>query len=111
MKIPATALLSGLLCCLLPSCCSNAGPRFWEARDGTGRARIYTMDTVQVPLHKVGRDSQAYVDGAGKVVQVAKPRLVREITEDEWMKATSGTRYALWYCGHCKGCWAKVRGR
>lgn len=96
---------------LLAACCSDAHPRFWKVRDATGGATSYTVDTVAVPTTSLAPSSLRYVDAMGHYVNVAKPKLVREMSEQEWKTATSGARYSLRYCGIRKACWAKAKAR
>ena len=96
---------------LLAACCSDAQPRFWKVRDTKGGGTSYTVDTAAVPASSLMPVDKKYVDATGKFVEVASPKLVREISEQEWKAATAGARYSLRYCGHRKACWAKTKDR
>jgi hypothetical protein len=93
----------------LSSCCSNSKPRFWQVRDGANGATAYTVDTAEVPVGSLGAQDAKYVNASGQYVSVSNPKTVRELTETQWTAATSGARFSLLYCTHCKGCWAKVK--
>ena len=99
----------GVLAVAVSSCCSDAQLRFWQVRDQAGGATAYTVDTAGVPLARISAKDVRYVDAAGHFLTVSKPKLVRQLTEAEWTKATSGARYSLFYCTRCQGCWAKAR--
>lgn len=71
----------------------------------------YTVDTVAVPASSLVPRDIRYVDAAGKYVNVQNPKLVREMSEQEWKDATSGAGYSLFYCGHRSACWAKTKAR
>ncbi|MBK1818383.1 hypothetical protein JIN84_22380 [Luteolibacter yonseiensis] len=108
---PISAATLVILPLMFSACCSNARPRFWKVRDGSAGGLAYTVDTIGVPTGSLQPPDIRYVDGAGKYVDVRKPKVVREITEQEWKTATSGARYSLFYCGLRRACWAKTRER
>lgn len=96
---------------LFSACCSNAQPRFWKVRDASSKGTAYTVDTVAVPANSLVPRDIRYVDATGEYVKIQNPKVVREMTEQEWKQATSGAGYSLYYCGHRKGCWAKTKDR
>jgi hypothetical protein len=96
---------------LLFSCCPHAQPRFWKVRDGHGKATAYTVDTAAVPGTSLQARDIRYVDASGKYVDVAKPKIVSQMSEEEWKQATSGAGYSLWFCGHRMACWAVTKSR
>jgi hypothetical protein len=111
MKKHLTAALLATLPFVLSACCSNAHPRFWKVRDTAGGGTAYTVDTLAVPGSSLTPRDIRYVDGAGKFVAVQSPKMVREMSEQEWKAATSNARYSLLYCGHRQACWAKTKER
>jgi hypothetical protein len=111
MKKLLIATLLATLPFAFSACCSDAQLRFWEVRDAKSGGKSYTVDTAAVPATSLKAVDKKYVDSAGNYVEVANPRLVRQMSEQEWKTATSGARYSLRYCGHCKGCWAKAKDR
>lgn len=94
---------------LLFACCPHAQPRFWKVRDG--KTTAYTVDTVAVPSTSLQPRDIRYVDSSGKYVDVAKPKMVSQMSEEEWKQATSGAGYSLWFCGHRMACWARTKAR
>lgn len=94
---------------LLFSCCPHAQPRFWKVRNG--KATAYTVDTAAVPGTSLQARDIRYVDASGKYVDVAKPKIVSQMSEEEWKQATSGAEYSLWFCGHRMACWAVTKSR
>lgn len=110
MKLLTIALLATLPI-LLAGCCTDVHPRFWKVRDTAGGATAYTVDTVAVPATSLMPEDKRYVDAAGKYVNITSPKLVREMSEQEWKAATSGARYSLRYCGIRRACWAKTKDR
>jgi hypothetical protein len=94
---------------LFGGCCSDVQPRFWKVRDAASGGTAYTVDTAAVPATSLLPSDLRYVNAAGQYVTVASPKLVREISEQEWQDATSGAGYRLFYCGRRKACWAKAR--
>lgn len=96
---------------LFSACCSHAQPRFWKVRDTVGGGLAYTVDTAAVPASSLVPRDIRYVDAGGKYVDVRSPKVVREMSEQEWKTATSGAGYSLYYCGHRSGCWAKTKDR
>lgn len=109
MKLLSTAALIVLVSALLPSCCGDAKVRYWKLRDAKTGAVVYAVDTEVVPLAKLAPSGVVYLDKRGKAAHPASPKTVGAISEAEWRKATAGADYSLYYCGHCKGCWAKVK--
>lgn len=69
------------------------------------------MDTVAVPSTSLQARDIRYVDATGKYVDVAKPKMVSQMSEEEWKRATSGAGYSLWFCGHRMACWARTKAR
>lgn len=106
-----TVAIVAILPLFFSSCCPNATPRFWKVRDTSRGLIAYTVDTAAVPASSLVPRDIRYVDAAGEYVEVRIPRVVREMTEQEWRDATSGAGYSLFYCGHRKACWAKTRDR
>lgn len=111
MMRPLSIAILAILPFMFSACCSHAQPRFWEVRDTTGKGKAYTVDTIAVPANSLQPSDIRYVDSAGHYVEVRSPKVVREMTEQEWKLATSGAGYSLWYCGHRKACWAKTKDR
>lgn len=111
MKSLLSAAILTTLPFLFSACCSDAKPRFWKVRDTKGGATAYAVDTVAVPASTLVPRDIKYVDATGKYVDVQKPKMVREITEQEWQQATSGAGYSLFPCSHRNGCWAKTKQR
>jgi hypothetical protein len=111
MRSIPVIILTALLPLLLQSCCSDAKVRFWKFRDGKGGAAVYAVDTEKVPLSSLAPAGVVYLDRTGRAVHPASPKQPKQISEAEWRAATPGARLTLLYCGKCKGCWAKVRGR
>lgn len=96
---------------LASACCPHAQLRFWKVRDGSGGATAFTVDTAAVPSSSLQPRDIRYVDASGKFVDVAKPKVVSQLSEKEWNTATSGAGYSLWFCGHRMACWARTRER
>lgn len=111
MMKPLSVAILAILPFMFSACCSNAKPRFWKVRDAPKGGVAYTVDTLAVPAGSLVPRDIRYVDAAGKYVGVRNPKVVREMTEQEWKTATSGAGYGLFYCGHRKGCWAKTNDR
>lgn len=111
MKTSLTVAILATLPFMLAACCSDAQPRFWKVRDAKGGGTAYTVDTAAVPASSLTPIDMKYVDATGKYVTLGSPKLVREMSEQEWKTATSGARYSLFYCGHRKACWAKAKDR
>lgn len=111
MKSLFSAAILAILPFLFSACCSDAKPRFWKVRDTKGGATAYTVDTVAVPASTLVPRDIKYVDAAGNYVSVQNPKVVREMTEEEWKQATSGAGYSLYPCNHRNGCWAKTKER
>jgi len=109
-NLPTIAVLA-ILPLLFSACCSDVRPRFWEVRDTKGGGKAYAVDTAAVPLESFKPGAVRYVSPAGELVSIASPKVVRGLSEQEWKAATSGARYSLLYCGKCKACWAKAKGR
>ena len=95
----------------LTGCCSDAQPRFWKVRDANNGGTAYTVDTVAVAASSLLPIDIKYVNSAGEFVDVARPKRMGQLTEQEWKAATSGARYSLLYCGRRKACWAKTKAR
>lgn len=108
---PLSVAILVILPLMVSACCHNARPRFWKVRDSTAGGTAYTVDTVAVPTSSLLPPDIRYVDAAGEYVDVRKPKVVREMAEQEWKAETSGAGYSLFYCGHRGACWAKTRDR
>jgi hypothetical protein len=108
---PLSVAILATLPFLFSACCTHAQPRFWKVRDTAGGGTAYTVDTVAVPASSLVPRDIRYVDSTGKYVAVQSPKVVKQLTEQEWKAATSGAGYSLNYCGHRKGCWAKTKAR
>lgn len=108
---PLSVAILALQPFMFSACCTKAQPRFWEVRDGAGKSRSYTVDTITVPANSLQPRDVRYVDPDGHYVEVGTPKVVREMSEQEWKLATSGAGYSLYFCGHRKGCWAKTKDR
>ncbi len=108
-----TLALLAVLPLLASSCCSNAQPRFWKVRDTTVKNAplAYTVDTAAVPTTSLVPRDIRYVDSTGHYVTLQNPKMISQISADQWTQATSGARYSLNYCPHRKACWAKTKAR
>jgi len=106
-------LTLAILTTILPSCCTNAQPRFWKVRDTTVKNApiAYTVDTAAVPTTSLVPRDIRYVDSTGNYVTLQSPKMISQISGDQWTQATSGATYSLNYCPHRKACWAKTKAR
>ncbi len=104
-------MILAVLPLLASACCPHAQPRFWKVRDTKGGITAYTVDTLAVPSTSLQPRDIRYVDASGKFVDVPKPKVVSQMSEQEWKQATSGAGYSLWFCGHRMACWARTKER
>jgi hypothetical protein len=86
--------------------CEPELARFWEVRDSATGVTAYTVDTAMVTAYSM---DAKYVNASGTYVNVDQPTPVRQISQAEWVAATSGAGFGLHYCPMRKQCWASVR--
>lgn len=79
--------------------------RFWSVNGG----QAYTVDTIGAPLGQ--KVTAEFVNGAGMLVPSPETLSVAQISEAQYLAATSGADYSVSYCPIMKSCWALPKAK